>query len=282
MSDRDTQTGELIEELRAKDPDRLYTALFASGAARDRLIGLYGFNLEVASTRERVSEPMLGQIRLQWWRDALAEIRNGNPRRHPVVESLATWMPQAGNAAFDLASRLIDAREADMDEAPFETVDQLLAYAEATSSNLMRLALIALDVTTGPAHETALPAGRAYALAGIIRAVPFHGVQGRVLLPGQLLASHGIMDARQSLGRRDPEKLKAVLTALADIADRSVSDARQVRGLPGAARPALLPLALARLYLRRLRKADFDLSDPGLDPGNAARIATIFRARWLG
>ncbi|WP_416897697.1 MAG: squalene/phytoene synthase family protein [Minwuia sp.] len=277
-----TAGGELIDDLRAQDPDRLYSALFASGATRDRLIGLYAFNLEVASTRERVSEPMLGQIRLQWWRDALVEIRGGAARRHPVAESLSGWMPDAGSAAFDLANALIDAREADMEDAPFETVDQLVGYAEATSSNLMRLALMALGVGEGPVHEKAVPAGRAYALAGILRAVPFLGAEGRVLLPGQLMAQHGIADARQSLGRRDPAKLKAVLKEIADIAESDISEAGSIRRVPKVGRPALLPLALARLYLKRLKAAGFDLSDPRIDPGNAARIVTLFRANLLG
>lgn len=273
---------ELIADLRRQDPDRLYMALFARGAARERLIGLYAFNLEVAATRERVSEPMLGQIRLQWWRDALDEIRRGDtPRRHPVVESLAGWMPDAGNEAFDLALGLIEAREHDLEDAPFATMDELTRYVEATSSGLLRLALFAAGVSGGPAHEAALPAGRAYALAGLIRAVPFHGAQGRVLLPGDFLAGHGIADARQSIGRRDPAKLKSALGELAGQAEQDLTAARRVGSLPKAARPPMLALPLARLYLKRLRRSGFDLSDPRVDPGNAAKIAALWRANLL-
>jgi NADH dehydrogenase [ubiquinone] 1 alpha subcomplex assembly factor 6 len=273
---------ELITSLRAGDPDRLYMALFTSGQIRSRLLGLFAFNLEVASTRERISEAMLGQIRLQWWRDALDEIRRNEPRRHPVVEALATWMPDAGDATFDLASSLIDAREADLEDAPFETVEQLKAYAEATSSNLIRLTLLALGIKDGPAHEAAVPAGRAYALTGIIRAVPFLGAQGRVMLPASLLAEHGIMDARQSIGRRDPEKLKAVLQKLGSLAADDLAEARHIRGVPRAAKPALQAAALAQLYLNKIERADFDLSDPRMDPGPSARIVTLMKARLFG
>lgn len=273
---------ELIASLRKSDPDRLYSALFASGAARERLIGLYSFNLEVAATRERVSEPMLGQIRLQWWRDALDEIRSGQPRRHPVVESLAEWLPAMGEDSFQLMAAMIDAREADLEDAPFETTEQLLSYAGETSSNLIRLALLALDVRDGPAHEAAAPLGRAYALAGLIRAVPFHGAQSRVMLPADLLARHGIMDARQSIGRRDPEKLKSALTELAGMAEDDLSRARSVNSIPAAARPALMLAGLTRLYLKRLRKAGFDLADRRLDPGPLARLLTMFLGRHFG
>ncbi|ANK81226.1 MAG: hypothetical protein TEF_10800 [Rhizobiales bacterium NRL2] len=273
---------ELIADLRRQDPDRLYIALFAPPALRERLIGLHAFNLEVAATRERVSEPMLGQIRLQWWRDALGEIRRGDePRRHPVVQSLTAWMPAAGDTAFDLAMELVNARERDLEDAPFATVNDLSAYAEATSSNLVRLGLLAAGVTETAAHDAALAAGRAYALAGLVRAVPFHGAQGRVMLPVELLARHGIADARQSIGRRDPGKLKSVLTELAEIAERDLASARALRSLPKASRAPLLVLPLARLYLKRLRRARFDLSEPRIDPGNAARIAALWRARFL-
>lgn len=273
---------ELIATLRTGDADRLYMALFASGEARARLLSLYAFNLEVAATRERVSETMLGQIRLQWWRDALEEIKRGEPRHHPVVEALAAWMPDAGTTSFDLANALIDAREADLEDAPFDTVDQLMDYAEATSSNLVRLALLALGIESGPGHEIAVPVGRAYALTGIIRAVPFLGAQGRVMVPGNLLAEHGIMDARQSIGSRDPAKLKDALRQLGSLVSQALSEADAIRGVPSSAKPALLARPLARMYLRRIEKAGYDLADPRLDPGPASRIATLMKARLFG
>src|SRR5438552_16844209 len=76
--------------VRRHDHDRYLSALFAPEPARAGLFALYAFNVEVAKTREVVREPILGSIRLQWWRDALAEIYGGGPvRRHEVVEPLA-------------------------------------------------------------------------------------------------------------------------------------------------------------------------------------------------
>jgi NADH dehydrogenase [ubiquinone] 1 alpha subcomplex assembly factor 6 len=62
------------QQLRRLDPDRYLTALFAPDRRREGLFALYAFNLEVARAREAVREPMMGLIRLQWWRDALEEI----------------------------------------------------------------------------------------------------------------------------------------------------------------------------------------------------------------
>ena len=74
------------DQIRRYDRDRFLTALFAPADRREDLFALYAFNLEVAKTREVASEAMLGQIRLQWWRDALDEVFAGKPpRQHAVV-----------------------------------------------------------------------------------------------------------------------------------------------------------------------------------------------------
>ena len=79
-----------LDEVRRLDHDRYLTALLLPAAARSDVLALYAFSLEVARTREIVSEPILGQIRLQWWRETLEGIYAETPREHPVVEALAT------------------------------------------------------------------------------------------------------------------------------------------------------------------------------------------------
>ena len=102
-------------EVRRADYDRFLAALFAPAPAREGLFALYAFNHEVAKVRETVSEPMLGQIRLQWWREAIDGLYAGKARAHPVVEALArdARVREGGlsRAHFD---RLIDAREFDL------------------------------------------------------------------------------------------------------------------------------------------------------------------------
>src|SRR5215472_9930637 len=108
--------------VRTHDRDRYQTALFAPAAAREALFALYAFNYEVARVRESVTEPMLGQIRLQWWREAIdAAYAGREPRRHPVVEPLAGMIAKFApeRRHFD---RLIDAREADLRDAPPPTM----------------------------------------------------------------------------------------------------------------------------------------------------------------
>src|SRR5688572_5320065 len=132
-------------EVRRVDYDRFLTALFAPPDARERLFALYAFNHEIAKVRETVSEPMLGQIRLQWWREALDGIYRGTPRKHAVVEALSAVVaerhpPRAGFEA------LIDAREFDLAGRAPATLAELEAYCEGTASQLLRLGAELLGV----------------------------------------------------------------------------------------------------------------------------------------
>jgi NADH dehydrogenase [ubiquinone] 1 alpha subcomplex assembly factor 6 len=136
----------LAAGLRHHDRDRYQTALFAPAERRDALFALYAFNYEIARIRESVREPMLGLIRLQWWRDALDEIYSGTPpRRHEVVTPLAHAIA-AHNLSKAHFAALLDARAQDMEELPPDSLSALESYAAATSGSLILLALEVLGV----------------------------------------------------------------------------------------------------------------------------------------
>ena len=124
---------------RAGDKDRFLATLFAPEKYRRALHALYAFNLEIARVREVAHQPVAGEIRLQWWRDRIAELYRGVAVEHPVVEGLGGVI-SARKLPRDLFDALIGAREQDLEEAPFATMDELEAYADATSGNVMRLA----------------------------------------------------------------------------------------------------------------------------------------------
>ena len=79
-----------LQQLKSVDPDRLRAAVFADRDGCERLQILYAFHYELAKVPELVSEPMIGQIRYQWWRDAIAEIYEGRAvRQHEIATPLA-------------------------------------------------------------------------------------------------------------------------------------------------------------------------------------------------
>jgi phytoene synthase len=243
--------------VRRHDHDRFQTALFAPVERRATLLALYAFNYEIARVRETVSEPVLGQIRLQWWRESIAAaFEGGAVRRHIVVEPLTAAIRAHGltRAHFD---RLIDAREGDLEKTPLASLDALEEYAEATSARLVYLALESVGVRDPAAEEAGFHIGIAYALAGLLRVMPYQARIGRALVPAEIAAS----------------------------ASRHLGLARARRSaVPRAALPALLPSIVAERWLARLMRAGYDPFDPRFaapDPMQSWRLAIAsFRGRF--
>jgi len=166
-----TLLSETLSRLAQVDPDRVRAAQLASPAERDALMVLYAFHAELAKVPELVSEPMLGQIRYQWWRDAVDEIYAGKvPRKHEVVEPLAVLIRERGVPRFWI-DKLIDGRERDLDPRPFQGVEAAQDYARATSGTLMQLAA---NVLGADEDERIAVAGEAWGLIGLARSYRFY------------------------------------------------------------------------------------------------------------
>jgi NADH dehydrogenase [ubiquinone] 1 alpha subcomplex assembly factor 6 len=241
--------------VRSVDFDRYLSSLFASQAQRAELNVIYAFNYEVARTAETVSQPIAGQIRLQWWRDRIAELYRGTAIDHRLVEALGRTI-----AAHDLPralfDALIDARDRDLEEAPFATFADLEDYADATSGHVMRLAarVLGADDTL---DDDARALGIAYALAGLCRALPYHASRRRLMLPVDRFAASGISIVEVFTGSAGL-RLRPLVEELVERARFHLSASRGHRIARGVL-PALLPASLVPLYLRRLTRPGFDV-----------------------
>ena len=252
---------------RAADYDRYLSALFAPSACREALFALIAFNHEIARIPEAVSEPMLGRIRLQWWREVLEAVYAGEPaRRHEVAVPLADAI-RACALDRDSFDHLLDERESDLEaEGPPELV-ALEGYANATGGALTALMLQASGTDAAPALEAGRQVGAAWALIGTLRAAPRAAAQGRIMLPADLLAKAGITADDLRAGRafdRFAGVGEPVGRRAAELLD-AARDAR--RAVPRRGRGVLLIARLADLYLARLRRAAWNPRDQRLDVG---------------
>ncbi|NND19194.1 MAG: squalene/phytoene synthase family protein, partial [Silicimonas sp.] len=133
------------------DPDRFAAAMAAPVAARRVLFPLYAFNVEVSRAPWVTSEPMIGEMRLQWWRDALEEIGAARPvRRHEVTVPLAEVLHAPLASQLD---ELIAARRWDLYTDAFEDTAHFQDYLKKTGGRLMWVSAHLLG-----AHVTAAPA----------------------------------------------------------------------------------------------------------------------------
>jgi NADH dehydrogenase [ubiquinone] 1 alpha subcomplex assembly factor 6 len=250
--------------VRRHNRDRYQTALFAPASRREALLALYAFNSEIARVRERVTEPTLGRIRLEWWRENIAAAYDGGPvRHHPVVEALATVIRERAlpRTCFD---RLIDAREADFDTEAPPTLAALEQYAEATSAPLILLALEVLDAVEPGVAAAGREIGVAYALTGLLRALPMLSAGGRSMIPTDLARRAGA-DPGDMPSRHGSPSLPAAITEIAKLARSHLRAARaKGGGIPRRAMPALLPAVIAEHSLSRLERARYDPFAPEL------------------
>ena len=248
-----------IDQLRRLDRDRFLAALAAPADLRADLMVLYAFNTEVARVRESVSEQVLGLIRLQWWRDAIAEIFAGKPRRHAVVTPLAEMVRRRGLSQAPFV-RLIEARERDLDNDPRQAIADLEAYAAATSGSLIELAMEICGVGLRE-RELALArhVGIAYALTGLLRATLYHAREKRLMLPKSVLSETGV-SAGQLFDLKNQPALRDAVKLMAKTARGHLAGARKLHP-PRRAIPALLVGRLAAAQLERLKRRGYDLFD---------------------
>jgi 15-cis-phytoene synthase len=254
--------------VREADKDRFLATLFASAPRRRALYALYAFNVELARVRDLAREPMPGEIRLQWWREVLGGERS--EEAPPIARALRATIVRY-RLPMTTFLEMIEARSFDLYDDPMSSLAELEAYAEKTSSALMRLAAQILKDGNEPGlHEQARHGGIAYAIAGLLTAFPVHAARRQLYLPFDIMQRHGIPAEAAFAGRSTPE-LQAALGELHAVARAHLARIA-VADIPAALMPAFLPVALVAPTLKRLERT----ADPF-----SARPLPQWRRQWL-
>ncbi len=191
------------------DPDRFLAAMAAPPGARQVLFPIYALNVEAARAPWVTQEPMIAEMRLQFWRDALDEIAAGRqPKRHEVVEPLAAVLDAEGARLLDLA---VAARRWEIAREPFTGAAQFEGHLWDLAGGLMWAAARALG-----AEDEAAVRGTGYAggLAGWLVAVPALRARGLAPLPDDSDAGIRAL-AEAGLARLGPVSRAARPAALA-------------------------------------------------------------------
>lgn len=241
--------------VRTADQDRYVAVLYAPEDKRRDLLALYAFNHEISSVRERVREPMAGEIRLQWWRDAIAA-PSGEVTGNPVADEL-----RAAIARHDLPvpafDNMLAARVFDLYDDPMPDRTTLEGYCGETASALIQLASLVLDARSAPSFANlAGHAGCAQGITGMLRLLPLHRRRGQCYLPRDLLAAAGLT-AEEFVSGEPGERHRAAVAAMAALAREHLKQFGEgAAKLPQELRPAYLPVATTAPYLDRIVRID--------------------------
>lgn len=241
------------------DPDRFLAAMAAPAELRGRLFVLYAFNLEVARAPWMTKEPMIAEMRLQWWRDAIEEIEKGGPvRAHEVSTPLAELIVETGIET-DVLDRIVEARRWDIYKETFDDEDQLFDYLNKSGGGLMWASARALGCSI-ERKEDVYTVGRASALASWLMAVPELEARGWAPLP----------DGREH--------------AVAALAGKALDELNAVKGSFGSANPALRAAWRARAILEQAANEPHSVAEGTLGGSEFARRAGLMwrtmRGTW--
>jgi len=262
--------------VRGHDFARYASSLFVSADQRRALLALYAFNAEISRVREQVSQPLPGEIRLQWWTDVLAGTARGGVEGSPVATELLLAVRDF-NLPIQPLLQLIREHQFDLYDDPMPTMAALEGYISETSSALFALAARVAAPTFQQIDHLARHAGLAQGFAAVIAALPRDASHRQLFLPLQVLQHHGSGIEEVFSGKQTP-KMRAAIDQLLGEARQHLSTALAllVEAPPGA-RPAFLPLALVRRDIARLSRADNDPFVPLL-PSRLSTLWTLWRA----
>ncbi len=127
-------------ELLPKNEDVLLSCAFIPDVEkRAGVLGLYSFLETLRDIPERVSDPLMGEIRLRWWYEAIEEIEaKRTPRYHPLTEVLQTLIETQGldpKVFYDL----IEGQMPLLDKGPM-TIKEALSVVDRGEGIVARLA----------------------------------------------------------------------------------------------------------------------------------------------
>jgi phytoene synthase len=257
--------------VRSQDFARYAATLFVPADQRRALLALYAFNAEITRVRDQVSQPLPGEVRLQWWTDMLEGEGHGGVEGHPVASELLLAIRQWSLSTEPL-SRLIDEHQFDLYNDPMPTLAALEGYVTETSSELFALAARIAGSRSGEVEHLARHAGLAQGFSFVVASLARDASRRQLFVPLQLLQKHGSGMEEVFAGKQTPS-LRAALHQL-------ISEARQhldtafalLADVPAGVRLVFLPLEEVRRDLARMSRAD---TDPFV-PEVSSRFSTLW------
>jgi phytoene synthase len=272
----------LLDTVRAADRDRYLAALYAPEEKRGDLLALYAFNAEIAGVRDRVSQALPGEIRLQWWRDVIEAGGTDAAAGHPVAEALLSAI-ERNRLPRETFQNYLDARIFDLYDDPMPTRGDLEGYCGETAAALIQLSSLVLDAdAAAQSAELAGHAGCALAITGLLRLLPLHRRRGQCYVPRDVLAAAGSSPEEFIAGDGGPNAPRAVAAMIALAREHLSKFERGAGTLPSALRPAFLPLAPTGAQLARMQGREAELLAASLDIGAWRKHWLMFRRATKG
>jgi phytoene synthase len=262
--------------VRTHDFARYAATLFAPTEQRRALLALYAFNTEISRVREHVTQPLPGEVRMQWWTDMLAGAGHGGVEGNPVAAELLLTIRNF-RLPVEPLTRLIQEHQFDLYNDPMPSMAALEGYINDTAAALFMLAAAVAARPSAGIEHLARHAGLAQGLTQVVANLPLDASRRQLFVPQQVLQQHGSGIEEVFAGKQTPT-VRAALDQLIGEAQRHLRTALGLLAeVPPGVRPIFLPLALVRRDLVRMSRADTDPFAPRVT-SRFSNLWTLWRA----
>jgi phytoene synthase len=238
--------------VREADKDRHIAALFAPADRRGDLLALHAFDIELSRIPQLAKQQIAGEIRLQWWREAVDGSNAHEAEANPVAAALMQAIARR-NLPRGALQAMIDARGSELFPEPFSTADDMLVWCDGLYAAQLRLAARVLDAENAPPVDTlAVEAGRVLGVTQLLMSFAARASDGQCIVPLDMLARHGATPGEVTAGQATPGMIAALADMRALARDYLARAEPSWRMAPASLRPAFLLLALVAPRLRLL------------------------------
>ncbi len=269
---------DIIAMARDGEPERYLAATLSPEPVRGALIALAAFAADLRRIPNVVKEPMMGELRLQWWRDTIAafdtaETPDLQPTGHPIADALAAAV-RAHKLPTVLLIAMTEARAFDLYSDPMPDDATFAGYLTKTEAIPFSLAQTILGGSQMPSLSDL--AARSYGHVRVLADLPMTLSKGRIPLPLSLLKQHAVDPEALLAGHTSPALRDLLQQACREIATAHNALRVALRTAPKADRLAMLPVATVSPYARAIL-------DPSRDCARMpAEISPLVRVMRLG
>jgi phytoene synthase len=268
--------------VREHDRPRYYATLFTPAGTRADHFALYGFATEIARVPDLVSEPGLGEIRLRWWQDSLADaVGSAGAAGTPTLRAIAATIARH-RLPLATFNALIEARSPDFYSDPPATVADLEGRIGETESVLFQMAAIIMGGSGPETGDAAGHAGIAYGVSRRLTTFASDRARGRSIVPMDVLERQDLTPA-DLFSPQAPPRLAPVVEEMAELATQHLAFARSaIAKLSPKLRAAFLPLATVAPILTRIEQLGEDMGVRDVNVSDFALLTQIGLARLRG
>ncbi len=272
----------VMQLVRERDVVRYFADLYAPTESRSHIIALHAFNAEVSSIPASVAESGLGELRFQWWHDAVSQAAEPDYLAETPVMRVFAHAIRECNLPVTALTGLIEARRNDLYGDPMPTLRDLEGYYGETESALFQLVCLILGSKGAETADASGHAGIAFGLTRHLANLAQLRRHGRQIASSDLLEVYSL-DSGSLFSEKPPEGCRELIVHLANLARAHFENAREaVRVLPSSLQIAFLPLSVVPTTIRRTRRRPAKVLETQVRLSNLSVFVRMFKAAVAG